>query len=308
MHIFIYPALKETLRDRIEAEASGLGTIDFNASKTESCPDRLRNSDVIFGNPPLAWVEPVASQLKFWQLDSAGFHQYSGIKTQAIVCNMGDYFAIPCAETMLSGILGFYRLFPELIRLQQQKKWVGTPLRSGMDVLTGKNVLILGAGTIGRAIAKMLRGFDCNVTFVARTSRADVLSFEDALPGFLQNDIVINALPGNADKVVSGLFFESMRPGTLYASVGRGNTTDENAMIKALTSGKLLGAVLDVTLQEPLPAGHVLWDMPNVILTQHTGGGQKNEEDGKVDLFLKNLKLFADGKPLRHQVALSKGY
>lgn len=308
MHIFIYPALKEALRDRIKAEASGFGTIDFNTGKTETGSEQIRNADVIFGNPPLTWIEPVASHLKFWQLDSAGFNQYSGISTQAIVCNMGDYFAIPCAETMLSGILGFYRLIPELIRLQQQKKWVGAPLRSGMDVLSGKSVLILGAGTIGRAIAKMLRGFDCNVTFVARTSRPDVLSFEDALPGFSQNDIVINTLPGNAEKVVSELFFESMRPGTLYASVGRGNTTDENALIAALTSGKLIGAVLDVTREEPLPVGHVLWGMPNVILTQHTGGGQKNEEEGKVDVFLKNLKLYADGKLPRHQVTLSKGY
>jgi glyoxylate/hydroxypyruvate reductase len=309
MQIFVYPALSEPLRNRLRSGASVYGEVVFHAEHPDKGEDLIAKADVLLGNPPRAWVKSVAGHLKFWQLDSAGFNQYAEINTPAVVCNMGDYFSVPCAETVVGGILSFYRLIPHLARLQQQREWVGAPLRSGMDVLTGKRVLILGAGSISRTIAKMLTGFDCHVTFAARTARGiDVIALADADQTIASSDIIINALPGNADKVVNGAFFDQVREGTLYAYIGRGNTTDEAALIAALRPGKLAGAVLDVTLEEPLPANHVFWEMPNVLLTQHTGGGQKNEDAGKVDLFLTNLERFAKNTPLLHQVNLSKGY
>lgn len=309
MRIFVYPALSEPLRNRLRSGAAVFGEVVFNAEHPGKGEDLIATADILLGNPPRAWLKNVAGQLKFWQLDSAGFNQYAEIVTPALVCNMGDYFSVPCAETMVGGILSFYRLIPQLARLQQEKKWVGAPLRAGMDVVSGKKVLILGAGSIGRTIAKMLKGFDCHITLAARTARGmDVIALADAAPIVASSDIIINSLPGNADKVVTEEFLNVMREGTLYASVGRGNTTDEPPLIDALRSGKLAGAVLDVTLLEPLPANHDLWGMPNVILTQHTGGGQKNEDAGKVDLFLANLERFAKGMPLINEVDLGKGY
>ena len=99
-----------------------------------------------------------------------------------------------------------------------------------------------------------------------------------------------------------------MAPGSLYASVGRGNTTDEPALLDALQAGKLGGAVLDVTAKEPLPADNPLWSMPKVLLTQHTAGGQPGEEDGRIDLLLNNLRRFQQGEPLENPIDLSKGY
>ncbi|WP_255636939.1 NAD(P)-dependent oxidoreductase [Dyadobacter sp. NIV53] len=99
-----------------------------------------------------------------------------------------------------------------------------------------------------------------------------------------------------------------MKENSIYASVGRGSTTDENALIEALKSGRLSGAVLDVTEVEPLPAENPLWKMDNVILTQHTGGGRKDEHVGKVDLFLNNIFAIENGSALFDEVDLSKGY
>ena len=99
-----------------------------------------------------------------------------------------------------------------------------------------------------------------------------------------------------------------MKPGSVFANVGRGNTVDEAALTAALQRGHLAGAVLDVTATEPLPADSLLWTLPNVILTQHTAGGQPHEDRGKVDQFLRNLTRFQASKPLENAVTLSRGY
>lgn len=99
-----------------------------------------------------------------------------------------------------------------------------------------------------------------------------------------------------------------MRPGSLYASVGRGTTTDKPALIAALQTGQLGGAVLDVTANEPLPTDSPLWTLPNVLLTQHTGWGHPDDEMGKVTMLLRNLDHWQAGRPIENQVDLQRGY
>ncbi len=99
-----------------------------------------------------------------------------------------------------------------------------------------------------------------------------------------------------------------MKPESLYANVGRGSTTDEPALIQALQSGQLGGAVLDVTATEPLPTDNPLWQLPNVLLTQHTGGGQPDEDAGKVGQFIRNLRHYLANEPLENKIELGRGY
>jgi glyoxylate/hydroxypyruvate reductase len=310
MQIFVYSTLSDDLRKKLISGTEGPDVvIIFNSDAGEKGRELFLNSEVLLGNPPTSWFDSGVPKLKFWQLDSAGFNQYKDVKSTAIVANMGDYFSVPCAETMVAGILAFYRQIPDLVRLQQQSIWIGTPLREKVDLLTGKRVLLLGAGSIARAIEKMLEGFDCPVNFMARQKKAEsILTYDEVIEKLSDFDIVINTLPGNAENLVDSKFFDGMIPGTLYASVGRGNTTDEAALVDALASGKLSGAVLDVTKSEPLPENHIFWKMPNVILTQHTGGGQKNEDDGKVKLLLSNFKRFINNKTVENTVDLRRGY
>ncbi len=99
-----------------------------------------------------------------------------------------------------------------------------------------------------------------------------------------------------------------MKKGSVYASVGRGSTTDEKALIEALNSKHLDGAVLDVTEVEPIPNDNPLWKMENVILSQHTGGGHADEHVGKVDLFLNNMMTIESGGAPINEINLAKGY
>jgi glyoxylate/hydroxypyruvate reductase len=186
---------------------------------------------------------------------------------------------------------------------------VGTPIRFRMGLLRGKSVVILGLGTIGRAVQQMLTGFECRILTMARSNPAADLHTTDELEKVLPDtDLVINCLPGTAKGFFSADLIAAMKPGSVFANVGRGSTVDEDALLTALETNRLSGAVLDVTETEPLPADHPFWAMPQVLLTQHTAGGQHDENRGKIDLFLHNLAALEMGQPLTNEVSLSKGY
>jgi phosphoglycerate dehydrogenase-like enzyme len=211
----------------------------------------------------------------------------------------------------VAGIMAFYRGLPELAALQTEHKWVGVPIRFRIDVLHKKNVVVLGTGTIGLVVQKILNGFDCKTTLFARTSpQAQIHSVAELKEILPQTDVVINCLPGSSS--VRGFFdktlIAAMKTGSIYANVGRGSTHDEAALVAALQSGHLAGAVLDVTEIEPLPTSSPLWAMKQVILTQHTGGGSRNEDRGKIDVFIENLNRYIDQKPIQNLVDLQRGY
>ncbi|GAB3974596.1 phosphoglycerate dehydrogenase [Spirosoma terrae] len=310
MQLFVYTALNDTLKAALQQQLPADTSISFRRDLPQDEQESaFRSADMVLGNPPAAWFEQELPNLKFWQLDSAGFDGYRNARVAGRIANMGDYFAWPCAETMLAGILALYRRIPELVTLQNRPEWVGAPIRGRMGLLRNKEVVILGTGTIGQAVRQMMTGFDCRIKMLARTDPNAELHSADELKAVLpQTDIVVNCLPGTAKGFYSAELLAAMKPGSVYANVGRGSTTDEPALIRALQEGRLGGAVLDVTATEPLPTDSPLWTLPNVLLTQHTGGGQPDEDAGKVVLFVTNFNHLQAGEPLENEVELGRGY
>lgn len=313
MIIYCHANLDEVLQNRLKEALSPKYTLHFQSdttSKTEA-QSLFNKADYILGNPPLDWFSEPQNNLKFWQLDSAGFDQYASVplNEQTKVANMGDWFARPCAESIIGGILALYRGLDKLTLLKEKTEWIGSPLRAHLRLLSGQEVVILGAGTIGKTVHHFLQGFGCTLHMMARTSSdADIHSREELFDILPNTDLVINTLPGSANQFVDQAFFQTMKKGSVYASVGRGSTTDESALIEALHSQHLDGAVLDVTEVEPIPNDNPLWKMENVILSQHTGGGHADEHVGKVDLFLNNIMTIENGGSPINEVNLSKGY
>jgi phosphoglycerate dehydrogenase-like enzyme len=177
--------------------------------------------------------------------------------------------------------------------------------------LHGARVIILGAGACGRRIAALLSPFGGEVRFFARSAREAVLKSTAALDAALpQADVVINTLPQTPETigVVGRDRLARFRPTALFVNVGRGSALDEAALVEALNSGRLGGAVLDVTAIEPLPASSPLWKHPRVILTQHTGGRFPGETAAKVSRFLENFRRFSRGEPLWGTVDVARGY
>ena len=313
MIVYCHTTLEGELRNKLTDALSDQYVIHFGSDIEDKnkALEIFQTADYILGNPPVDWFKNKPANLKFWQLDSAGFDQYSSLAlgNEVKVANMGDWFARPCAETIVGGVLTLYRGLDTLTHLKQKSEWIGAKLRADLKILYQQNVVILGAGTIGQSVNAILKGFGCYTHLLARTSPdADLHSREDLFNELPFADLVVNTLPGTATHFVNTDFFNAMKQNSVYATVGRGSTTDENALIEALNSKHLEGAVLDVTEIEPLPSESPLWNMENVVLTQHTGGGRRDEHIGKVDLFLNNVFALENGSAIIDEIDLSKGY
>lgn len=310
MKILLYTSLHKEQQDALVEQLSDKAEVIVNEDFTE---DQLRetiaDADILIGNPPAELLENATEKLRFWQLENVGFEQYKDVDFKGKVANVGDMSAAACAETIIAGILGFYRGVHIMVKNQFKKHWASENVESKLGLLGGKEVIILGSGAIGQHVKKILEAFECQIRMTAKSDpEADIHSFDELLAALPDTDLIVNTLPGNLDNYVSESFFNAMKEGALYANVGRGNTTDEPEMIKALESGKLLGAVLDVTEVEPLPEDSKLWEMENVILTQHTGAAHKDRDRDKVRKFVENINQFLGGGEVKDEVSLSDGY
>ena len=196
--------------------------------------------------------------------------------------------------------------------LKEKKRWVGYTIRPQLQLLQGKRVILLGTGNIARRIAKILVGFDAEVIFFVRSAPDAALhSTQELLEKISWADIIIGCLPGTPE--TTGLFSNEMigrmKSTAVFCNIGRGNLIqDETVLVEALKRYRIGGAVLDVTAIEPVPPESELWNCPNTILSQHSGGGQVTEYDGIVATFLENLQNFKTGVPLKNQVNLKAGY
>lgn len=271
--------------------------------------DEPCQSAIVFGNPDADRISGNRN-LRWLQLESVGFGEYAGLDWsrgdgRVTVTNLSGFFAEPVAELALAGILALYRGIADLVRFQSEGRWVGDPVRSSLRVLRGARVVLVGYGAINTRLAEMLAPFACAITPIVRSSGTDVL---DAALGTA--DIVVCTAPATAS--TSGLFdadrLGRLPRGALFCNFGRGSIVDDDALADALHSGAISGAVIDVTREEPLPQSHRFWTCPNLISTQHSGGGTSDELDRKIDVFLANLSRLRTGLPLEGVVDFSRGY
>ena len=280
--------IEEAHRRRLLAGAAG-HTLVFGDSLSD--PDARRKAvteaDIVFGNLPLAWLE-AAPRLRWVQLDSAGVDAYlklaAGGKIQ--LSNLPEFYPWAVSECALAGILGFYRQIPALCRAQPGRQWIKEEVSPLVGQLHGARVIVLGAGSIGRRLATLLRAFECSVDCYARTSPEATLRTPDELDAALAGtDLLVNILPHTPQ--TAGFL---------------------GAALAALDEGRLSGAVLDVTAVEPLPAASPLWTHPKVLLTQHTGGRSPGETDRKLDVFLGNFERLNRGERLEGLIDAARGY
>ncbi|CAN5727231.1 D-2-hydroxyacid dehydrogenase [soil metagenome] len=282
----------------------------FQSLPEEEHLNAFLEAEVVFGNVSLDWIEK-SDNLCWLQLYSAGVNPYQELDwskiPQITVTNLRNFFGQPVAETAVAGIMALYRKIDELARLQAEQKWVGGALRPQLHLLHRKKALVLGGGAIGSAIEKILTGFSCDTKVITRTGQLTLADLDELLPWA---DLVINNLPETEETigVISAHRLGLMKSSAIFANVGRGSAVDEPALIEALHANQLAGAMLDVSAEEPLPQGHPLWTCPNVLLTQHTGGGFAEEDRDKVRVFTDNLRRYRAGEPLQNVVDFSRGY
>jgi phosphoglycerate dehydrogenase-like enzyme len=203
------------------------------------------------------------------------------------------------AEWVMGAILADAKRARECAEQQARRHWELVKLGDASNL----RVLILGYGSIGRALATMLGAFDCEAVGVARSARDGVHGI-DELPALLpQADVVVNLLPLTeaTRRAVGAAELTAMREGALYVNAGRGATTDTAALVDALQTGRIR-AVLDVVDPEPLPADHPLWMAPGLMISPHSAGDTPGADRAAWALAAAQLRRYAAGEELENTV------
>ena len=224
------------------------------------------------------------------------------------LCNAAGVHDASTAELAVGLTIASLRHLDDFARAMPEGCW----LYDRHEALADKRVLIVGFGSIGRAIARRLDGFECELRAVARTARMvdgiDVRSI-DELPGLLPDaDVVILIVPLTPDTrgMVDAAFLARMHDGALLVNVSRGAVVDTDALLAACTSGRLRAA-LDVTDPEPLPPAHPLWRAPGVLISPHVGGNTSAFLPRARRLVAEQLARWTRGEPLANMVVPASG-
>ena len=309
MNIYIACELENLEKKIIKVNLKRHNLYFSNLKFKEIADNDFLKCEIVFGNIPSNWVKQ-SSKIKWLQLESTGFGEYSNVKKNfldkgVIITNLKSFFACQVAQTTMAGIFSFYRGLDAFTLLKNEKKWIGDPMRAKLEILNNKIVLFFGKGSINKEISKYLKVFNCQYSFIDSNSKKNFI-----IKKLKKAEIVICALPGTANTkmLFNKKMISSLSKKTILVNVGRGNLIDEKYLIKKLKNNFLKGAILDVTAEEPLRKNNPLWSCPNLILTQHTGGGYKDEMVDKINFFLDNLQKYLKKSKVLNKINPSKGY
>jgi phosphoglycerate dehydrogenase-like enzyme len=190
-----------------------------------------------------------------------------------VFANAASVHETATSELTLALILAAQRGLPDFVRAAQEGRWA----RAQYPGLADRTVLLVGYGGVGHAIEARLAPFEVNLIRVARTARVDerrdVHSIDELAELLPRADIVVVVVPLSRETthLIDDRFLTLMRDGALLVNVARGPVADTSALLAHAGSGRLRLA-LDVTDPEPLPDGHPLFALTNVLLSPHVGG------------------------------------
>jgi D-2-hydroxyacid dehydrogenase (NADP+) len=289
------------MADRFALRRTGIR--HFEVRSIEELTVRIADADVLSISG--LWRNSLigrAPKLKFIQSISAGTDQYSreGLKAAGIRLASGHGVnARAVAEHAMSLILAMTRQLHFARDNQVKHFWRGMvpELEKREDELGGKTLLIVGLGRIGSHLAGLAKAFGMRVIGTKRDPGAGGGSADDIFSNERLGEILPLAdfvaltcpLTPQTEGLINAQALARMKPSAYLINVARGKVVDEAAMIAALNEGRIAGAGLDSTAEEPLPNASPLWDIPNVLITPHTAGETQKYEDNVIDLLLENL-------------------
>ncbi|MGA2250176.1 2-hydroxyacid dehydrogenase [Terracidiphilus sp.] len=238
------------------------------------------------------------------------------------ICNARGAHNIATAEWTMAAIFASLKYVPLYCDIQASGNWkrrkeaaelyarlhpdegaIYPPVMQ--EELAGRKVLMVGYGSIGKDIERMLQPFDVELTRVARTARtAPMVHPVSELGGLLPDaDIVILILPLTPEShgLMGAREMSRMKQGALLVNAARGPVVQTDALVEALNSGRIRAAI-DVTAPEPLPEAHPLWKCPNLYITPHIGGSSPRFMQRALKVVAAELERYIQGKPLENVV------
>jgi phosphoglycerate dehydrogenase-like enzyme len=262
--------------------------------------DLLSQTEVLFGyvlHMKVRELSKAAPYLKWVQSPSAGVGQWvklTGFSDLNIpLTTASGIHATPLAEFSMMAMLWFVKDAPRMIREKEHRHWE----RYAGTTLKGKTVAIISFGMHVIGTKRNIEGVNPASLGVER-----LYPWTDLKPMLSQADFVVLCVPHTSE--TTGLIgkeeLAAMKPSAVLINIARGAIVDEAALISALNSGQISGAALDVQAKEPLPPNSLLWELPQVLLSPHSGSNVDNENVELVKLFCENLSRYLEGLPLRN--------
>jgi len=319
----------------LQAVSSRLRVTAYPANKVEDIPVDLWSHCEVLYTARILPDSNLVPNLRWVQFHYTGIERSTNAplfaKSDLIITTLSGANASQTAEHVLAMLLALSRQLPALTAQQRKGEWLKDRWeRFTPRELRASTVGIIGYGSIGRQVARLLSDF--GATVLATKYNAMQPADTDYTPegmGDPTGDLVHRLYPAQAVKsmlkdcdfvVVAAplthqtrglLDSESLsacKPGAYLVDVSRGGIVDHNALVKALQEHRLSGAALDVFPEEPLPAKSPLWELPNVIITPHIAGISPHYDERAVELFSVNLLRYINGQPLLNQFNIKRGY
>ena len=281
---------------RVLADAEVLLLWNFRSQKLRDAWPRARR---------LRWIHATGAGV-----DTVLFPEL--VSSGVTLTNSVGVFDQAIAEYVLGLMLLFAKDLGRTVDLQRRHAWQ----HRDTEFLQGQTALVVGAGGIGRTVARLARCAGMRVLAVARTARANdpdlggVTAVRD-LPAVLgEADYVVIAAPLTAEtrRLFGAAEFARMKRTARLINVGRGAIVDEAALLAALRSKRIAGAALDVFDREPLPKDHPFWDQPGLIVSPHMSGDFLEWRSAIAALFVENYLRWQRGEPLLNVVDKPLGY
>ncbi len=312
-----------------------LRTTVHPAKNINEVPDELwARCEVLYTDRVIPDAE-LAPNLKWVQHHYAGLDPTVGFipvdRPDLIVTTLSGAATSQIAEYVLTMLLAFGRQLPALSAQQKKAEWPKDRWeRFKPRELRNSTVGIIGYGSIGRQIARLLREFGATVLATKNDAMHPIDSgYTPEGMGDPSGDLVHRLYPAQATKsmvkdcdfivvcvpltentrgLIDADVLAACKPTAYLVDVSRGGILDHAALIKALNEHKLAGAALDVFPEEPLPAKSPLWGMPNVILTPHIAGVSGHYDERAIALFAENLSRYIADLPLYNVFNPQRGY
>jgi phosphoglycerate dehydrogenase-like enzyme len=301
---------------RLDALPSGVRAVVGQAP--EDFGDAVRAAEVVLhcsgGRKRLEPLLAQATRVRWVHSCSAGVEGLlfpALVDGPVVLTNARGAYSRSLAEWSLAAVLFFAKDLRRLLRSQAAGRW--DPFDP--EELAGRTLGIVGYGDIGSAVARCAQAFGMRVIALRRRPQPDdladeVLGEDGLLDLMRRSDYVVVTVPltEKTRRLVSREAIAALKPSAVLINVGRGPVVDEGALVEALTARRIRGAALDVFEQEPLPAGHPLYRLENVLLSPHSADHVPGWRERAVDMFVEQLERFRRGEPLRNVVDKARGY
>ncbi len=254
--------------------------------------------------PKLRWIQAMTAGVESW-IDAPG------LRDDVALCGARGSHRFSMSENILGALFHLTKPYMAVALDQKQSHWE----RRQSRLLAGQTLGILGLGAIGQELALKAAALEMRVIGTKRAPEPvegveAVYAGDETDDVLRQSDFVVLLMPATAetDNFINAARLKAMKPTAWLLNFARGSLVNDDDLIAAVKAGTIVGAVLDVFREEPLPATHPFWTTENILVLPHIGGGHSGRGAVVAEIFAENARRFLAGEPFATAVDRARGY